>query len=945
MGMMAGFTIELDYRFDASGFCTPAIRQALEYAASIWEQPINDEFQDVESGISLNIENPESGTNEQISLGRPIDDLLVFVGSRSDLGPSVLARGGYQSGSTASVFSSRLTSSDFEPFIGYIFFDRSDSWFVDTSPETEVDIPFNSIDFISVAIHEIGHALGMTDNSPAPVTNGGLSGYNCLQSNGGIPIPYSSSGHFEEGFGNNTTVMDPITAAGRRTYPSKYDLAWLSDIGYEITPSAELNFVKQGTRAPLSSPSDDLYYGTNIRDEYSGMQGNDEIIGDDGDDFLGGNEGEDHLFGGSGNDKLIGGEGNDQLSGDDGDDFLSGNDGEDHLFGGMENDNLIGGLGNDEINGNEGDDQLIGDEGSDFLFGGTGNDKLIGGDGNDQLSGNDGIDFLAGTTGDDSLWGNSGADIFVFRRGDGRDTIGDFDFTQDAIALDPDLGFTDGNDFMARGLIEKPFSNVSRITLGLDSFIDIFHESMQGSPLQAANISISRYTLPDSSTIAAPTRILLPDYLLDENTPSGGVVGTLLSEDTDKADSFIYSLVRGIGDTDNTSFSIDGSQLRIISPTDFEARKSYSVRLRTTDRAGLFFEESLTIEILDLNEKPSDISVSTGSLDENIQPSSFVALLDSVDPDASDTFTYALVTGIGSTDNAAFSISGNQLKIVNSPDFETKSSYIIRLRTTDSGGLSFDKVLSLNVNDLAESSANIAPTNLSISRTSFNENIAAGTAVGILSSSDPDASDTFTYALVAGIGSTDNAAFSISGNQLKIINSPDFETKSSYSIRLRTTDAGGLSFEKAIDFSVNDLPESITGGTGSVINLATTDDIINFSAESFSELRSTPVTGFDPAKDTLSLNRSTFKNATSNRIFAIRPITFSGNKKRDRAARKLQSKLVKSVGMSGDPFIYNQITGQLIYDENGKLPGLGSGGAFAIFTDKPFLTSSDLLLS
>ncbi|MFM6040708.1 MAG: hypothetical protein ACKPBV_26525, partial [Sphaerospermopsis kisseleviana] len=76
------------------------------------------------------------------------------------------------------------------------------------------------------------------------------------------------------------------------------------------------------------------------------------------------------------------------------------------------------------------------------------------------------------------------------------------------------------------------------------------------------------------------------------------------------------------------------------------------------------------------------------------------------------------------------------------------------------------------------------------------------------SSTDPDGGNTFTYSLVAGIGDTDNTAFSIVGNQLQINNSPDFETKNSYSIRVKTTDQGELEFEKTFVVNINDLNEA-----------------------------------------------------------------------------------------------------------------------------------------
>jgi len=100
--------------------------------------------------------------------------------------------------------------------------------------------------------------------------------------------------------------------------------------------------------------------------------------------------------------------------------------------------------------------------------------------------------------------------------------------------------------------------------------------------------------------------------------------------------------------------------------------------------------------------------------------------------------------------------------------------------------------------------SNIAPTNITLSATSLAENQPAGTAVGTFTTTDPDAGDTFTYTLVSGTGDTDNASFSIDGNTLKSAASFDYETKSSYSIRVRSTDNGGEWTEKEFTISVTD---------------------------------------------------------------------------------------------------------------------------------------------
>ncbi|MCX5684958.1 MAG: SMP-30/gluconolactonase/LRE family protein, partial [Planctomycetota bacterium] len=103
---------------------------------------------------------------------------------------------------------------------------------------------------------------------------------------------------------------------------------------------------------------------------------------------------------------------------------------------------------------------------------------------------------------------------------------------------------------------------------------------------------------------------------------------------------------------------------------------------------------------------------------------------------------------------------------------------------------------------------NQAPTDIALSSATVAENLPSGTTVGTLSTTDPDAGNTFTYALVGGTGSTDNASFAVSGSTLLTAASFDYETKTSYSIRIRSTDQGGLYTEKAFTISVTNVNES-----------------------------------------------------------------------------------------------------------------------------------------
>lgn len=81
------------------------------------------------------------------------------------------------------------------------------------------------------------------------------------------------------------------------------------------------------------------------------------------------------------------------------------------------------------LTGNAGANRLRAQGGNDTLEGKTGDDMLVGGSGDDILLGGLGRDRLEGGPGNDTLTGGAGIDTFVFRKGDGRDVIRDFDIT------------------------------------------------------------------------------------------------------------------------------------------------------------------------------------------------------------------------------------------------------------------------------------------------------------------------------------------------------------------------------------------------------------------------------------------------------------------------------------------------------------------------------------
>ncbi|YCM45244.1 hypothetical protein V2O64_04305 [Verrucomicrobiaceae bacterium 227] len=103
------------------------------------------------------------------------------------------------------------------------------------------------------------------------------------------------------------------------------------------------------------------------------------------------------------------------------------------------------------------------------------------------------------------------------------------------------------------------------------------------------------------------------------------------------------------------------------------------------------------------------------------------------------------------------------------------------------------------------------PDDISLAPNTFPASIAVGTTVGSLTSSDPNGGS-HTYSFATGVGDSDNALFQISGDE--IVTAGDFSALggNTLSIRVRSTDEGGRTFEKALALTVtadsdNDLLE------------------------------------------------------------------------------------------------------------------------------------------
>lgn len=378
---------------------------------------------------------------------------------------------------------------------------------------------------------------------------------------------------------------------------------------------------------------------------------------------------------------------------------------------------------------------------------------------------------------------------------------------------DPDAGASHTYSFVpGAGDTDNTSFNILGNALRLTGVADFETKSSYSVRIQASDgqggTFDDAYTITVNNLPEGATDITLTNATLPENNTPPTTVGTLAAlGDPEPGDTHTFSLVAGIGDDDNASFLVIDSTLRLNVAANFESKSGYSIRVRADDGGGGLFDKALTVSITNVNEPPTDLSLSNATLPENSGANGVVGLVAALgDPDAGATHVFTLVTGAGSTDNAHFTLTGSTLRIVPNPDFEAKSSYSLRIRADDGLGGIFEKFFVVTITDVNE-----PPTEISLSNASIPENAGPNTAIGLLAAlGDPDAGATHGFSFVSGTGSADNAAFNISGNELRLSASADFETKSSYSVRVQADDGLGGTFAKAFTITITDVNEAPT---------------------------------------------------------------------------------------------------------------------------------------
>lgn len=284
-------------------------------------------------------------------------------------------------------------------------------------------------------------------------------------------------------------------------------------------------------------------------------------------------------------------------------------------------------------------------------------------------------------------------------------------------------------------------------------------------------------------------------------------VDNLITDDEDQGQNFTYTLVSNPGG----NFEIRRDKLFVSNSAnlDFELSSRYKISVSSTDNGSppMTATVSFYIDLQDVNEKPTNITLSNHRVQENKPTGTVIGQLDVTDPDGNQSHVCILTDSA----NGKVALSNNQL-IVGSAEvnYEDASSFSVRVLCRDPGGLSVESWFVILVVDVNE-----APTSITLTNDKVNENLRMGLEVAQINVTDPDNANSQVQTFSLSISSSDpNQPFAVRNDKLITTRVLDFENAAQWVIRVTARDNGMPALSRTQVFTIrvidtNDAPSGI----------------------------------------------------------------------------------------------------------------------------------------
>lgn len=236
------FRITLDYQFAPEIGNDPIKRSVMEAAAREWEKLLSPtQFPAIAPDTTFRFYNISTRQLTFWNTDEPIGDVNIAVVWAPASG--VAAAANSSNHPWGGSWTTRFTQIPFQPWSGYLLLNSNvTSWWFDPSPETDDDVPAGVTDALDVAMHEMGHVLGIsTNNNPFKSqrdASNNFAGASSILWNHGQAVPMSGS-HIGAALTSGqhagmNYVMQEGGPNGDRRYPGWAEAMILKDMGYLI---------------------------------------------------------------------------------------------------------------------------------------------------------------------------------------------------------------------------------------------------------------------------------------------------------------------------------------------------------------------------------------------------------------------------------------------------------------------------------------------------------------------------------------------------------------------------------------------------------------------------------------------------------------------------------------------------------------------------------------
>ena len=363
------------------------------------------------------------------------------------------------------------------------------------------------------------------------------------------------------------------------------------------------------------------------------------------------------------------------------------------------------------------------------------------------------------------------------------------DVNENNIDIEPQFMDYNNNDFRLKSI--SPCINAGiPVTTGLGLPITDISGNERIFDGEVDIIDIGAYEFQDHPS---PWDIVISNDSIEENSTPCNIVGILYTLHQDSTTTYTYTFDKDSVNPDTLFFSVSNDTLNTSNNLlDYEYKPIDNIYIKTTDNRGKSYTELISIQIINENEIPTGLALSKDSITENSAIGSIVGILNTTDEDISDThnYTFASGDGINDMDSIYFDTDNNNLITKAEINFEAQQECKIVIRTTDGGGLFYDKPFVIYIININE-----PPVEINLSNDSIKYDAEPGTLVGEFSTIDEDINDTdhtYTFTSDEFVNSADSIYFNILDDSLLVAMDLDNE-KLVYEFLVKSTDNGGLS--------------------------------------------------------------------------------------------------------------------------------------------------------